>query len=108
MRRVWGRSKWRHGLGWCWLPPNQMGEEQGVQTNDNRTRGEDERETLLGKGLRWAKRGKILASIPSSDCISDRAAAEGPNGHPAVYKKKREEEKRKGDAMVMVMDWKRG
>ncbi|KAH8131231.1 hypothetical protein LI328DRAFT_138974 [Trichoderma asperelloides] len=54
MRRVWGQSKWRHGLG-C---PNQMNEEQGVPGNDNRTRGERERESVLGNGLRWAKRAK--------------------------------------------------
>ncbi|UKZ85407.1 uncharacterized protein TrAFT101_001270 [Trichoderma asperellum] len=48
MRRVWGQSKWRHGLG-C---PNQMNEEQGVPGNDNRTRGERERESVLGNGLR--------------------------------------------------------
>lgn len=64
MRRVWGWSKWRHGLGWCLAVPNQMSEEQGVQTSDNRTRGENEGESLLGKGLRWAKRGKIFGIRP--------------------------------------------
>lgn len=72
MRRVWGQSKWRHGLG-C---PNQMNEEQGVPGNDNRTRGERERESVLGNGLRWAKRAKKKKfGIPSSDCMSDRTAA---------------------------------
>lgn len=41
-----------------WACPNQMNQEQGVQRNDNRTRGEKERESVLGIGLRWAKRGK--------------------------------------------------